>query len=242
MDADIKSVIMLIMQAKKICVIIPALNEEDTLPKVFNDIPPGLVDEVVVIDNGSTDRTSSIAKGLGATVLFEPKRGYGYPCLKGVEYLRERNPDIVVFLDGNYSDNPKEIIRLVEPVIKEDYDLVLGSRVAGEAEPGSLRLPVRFGNLLAITLIRLLYGFKYTDLGPFRAIKFSRLLELNLHDNLAWTLEMQIKAVKKKYRITEVPVSYRKGHGKSKITGDIRGIVSVGCRILWTIFKYRLTR
>ena len=133
----------------------------------------------------------------------------------------------------------KEIVRLVEPVIEEDYDLVLGSRVAGEAEPGSLRLPVRFGNRLATTLIRFLYGFRYTDLGPFRAIKFNRLLELNLHDNLAWTLEMQIKAVKKKYRIKEVPVSYRRGSGRSKITGNVKGIFKVGYRIVWTIFKLR---
>ncbi len=224
---------------KKIAVIIPVLNEEKTLPRVLADIPGELVDEVVVVNNGSTDRTPAIAGEWGATVLFEPKKGYGYPCLKGIEYLKERNPDIVVFLDGNYSDHPEEIIRLIDPIVREDYDLVLGSRVMGNSETGALRIPVRAGNLLAITLIRFFYCFRYTDLGPFRAIKFNKLLELDMQDNLGWTIEMQIKAIKKKYRIIEVPVTYRKGMGKSKITGDIKGIMAVGYRILWAIFKYR---
>ncbi|MBI4697655.1 MAG: glycosyltransferase family 2 protein [Nitrospirae bacterium] len=222
---------------KKIAVIIPALNEEKTLPKVIGDIPKDLVDEVVVVDNGSTDKTSLIARYLGANVLFESKKGYGYPCLKGIEYLRGKDPDIIVFLDGNYSDYPAEIIKLVDPIVKEDCDLVIGSRVTGNYEKGSLRLPVYFGNLLASILIRLLYGFKYTDMGPFRAIKFGKLLALDMHDNLGWTIEMQVKAVKKKYKITEVPVSYRKGTGRSKITGNITGIIKVGFRIIWTIFK-----
>jgi len=225
-------------QDKKIAVIIPALNEEKTLPLVLKDIPMDLVNEVVVVDNGSSDKTPSIAKEWGATLLFESKRGYGYPCLKGIEYLKTKNPDVVVFLDGNYSDYPEEIIKLVEPIIKEDYDMVLGSRVIGGCEEGALRIPVRFGNLLATTLIRFLYGFKYTDVGPFRAVKFSKLLELDVQDNFGWTVEMQIKAVKKNYRITEVPVSYRMGTGKSKITGNIKGIVIVGYRILWNVFKH----
>jgi glycosyltransferase involved in cell wall biosynthesis len=222
---------------KKIAVIIPALNEEKTLPKVLGDIPKDLVDEVVIVDNGSTDRTPQIAEELGATLLFESKKGYGYPCLRGIEYLKEKNPDIVIFLDGNYSDYPTEIIKLITPIVKEDYDLVIGSRVMGNAEKGSLRVPVYFGNLLATILIRLLYRFKYTDLGPFRAIKFTKLLALDMHDNLSWTVEMQVKAVKKDYKIIEVPVSYRKGTGKSKITGNIKGIIKVGYRIIWTIFK-----
>ena len=222
---------------KKIAVIIPALNEEKTLPKVMADIPKDLVDEVVVVDNGSTDRTPQIAEELGATLLFESKKGYGYPCLRGIEYLKEKNPDIVIFLDGNYSDYPTEIIKLITPIVKEDYDLVIGSRVMGNYEKGSLRAPVYFGNLLATTLIRLLYRFKYTDLGPFRAIKFTKLLALDMHDNLGWTVEMQVKAVKKNYKIIEVPVNYRKGTGKSKITGNVKGIIKVGYRIIWTIFK-----
>jgi glycosyltransferase involved in cell wall biosynthesis len=222
---------------KTIAVVIPVLNEEETLPRVLKDIPEDVVDEIVVVDNGSTDRTPSLAKEWGATVLFEQKKGYGYPCLKGIEYLKGKNPDIVVFLDGNYSDYPEEILNLVEPVVNEDYDLVLGSRILGRSEEGALRLPVRFGNLLATTLIRFFYGFKYTDLGPFRAIKFNKLLDLNLKDNWGWTPEMQVKAVKRKYRIIEVPVKYRKGSGKSKITGTIKGIMIVGYRIIWVILK-----
>lgn len=223
---------------KTIAVIIPALNEEKTLSRTLRDIPEDLVDEIVVVDNCSTDRTPSIAKEWGATLLFETKKGYGYPCLKGIEYLKGRNPDVVVFLDGNYSDHPDEIPQIVGPIVKENYDLVLGSRVMGRCEKGALRLPVVFGNLLATTLIRLFYGFRYTDLGPFRAIKFNKLLDLNMQDNLGWTIEMQVKAIKKKYRIIEVPVSYRKGSGRSKFTGNIKGIIVVGYRIIWTVFKH----
>ncbi len=222
---------------KKIAVIIPALNEEKTLALVLRDIPRNLVSEVVVIDNGSSDRTPEIAKEWGATLLFESKRGYGYPCLKGIENLKTQNPDIVVFVDGNYSDHPNEIYKLVTPIIEEDYDLVIGSRTIGKVEKGALRLPVRFGNLLATVLISLLYGFKYTDVGPFRAIKFDKLLRLDMSDNLGWTIEMQVKAVKRGYKILEVPVSYRKGTGKSKLTGNIKGIATVGYRILRAVFK-----
>lgn len=222
---------------KKIAVIIPALNEEKTLPLVLNDIQKNLVDEVVVVDNGSNDRTASIAGEWGATVLSESKKGYGFPCLKGIEYLKSKNPDIVVFLDGNYSDHPDEIIKLAEPVVRDDYDLVLGSRTAGIIEEGALRMPVRFGNFLATSLIRIFYGFQYTDLGPFRAIKFDKLLSLDMGDNLGWTVEMQAKAVRCRYKIKEVPVSYRAGTGKSKISGNIKGIFIVGYRILRAVFK-----
>jgi len=227
----------LIFPEKKIAVIIPVLNEEKTLPLVLKDIPGDIVNEVVVVDNGSTDRTSEIAKEGRATLLFESKKGYGYPCLRGIEYLKEKNPDIVVFVDGNYSDHPDEIGRLVAPVVNDDYDLVLGSRVMGKVEEGALRMPVRFGNLLATALIKSLYGFKYTDVGPFRAIKFDKLLKLDMNDNLGWTIEMQVKAVKAGYKILEVPVSYRKGTGKSKITGNLKGIAVVGYRILRAVFK-----
>ncbi|HDH05160.1 MAG TPA: glycosyltransferase family 2 protein [Nitrospirae bacterium] len=222
---------------KKIAVIIPALNEEKTLSAVLDDIPGDLVDEVVVVDNGSSDKTPEIAKERGATLLFESRRGYGYPCLRGIEYLKKRNPDIVVFLDGNYSDYPDEISRLVEPVVRDDYDLVCGSRIMGKIEEGALRIPVLFGNFLATALIRLFYGFKYTDVGPFRAIKFDKLLKLDMNDNLGWTIEMQVKAVKSRFKITEVPVSYRAGTGRSKFTGNIKGIAVVGYRILRAIFK-----
>ena len=221
---------------KKIAVIIPVLNEEKTLPRVLNDISNEIVDEVVVVDNGSSDRTVAVAEELGATVLQETKKGYGYPCLKGMEYLRGKTPDIVVFLDGNYSDYPDEIIKLVEPMVHEGYDLVLGSRTLGRVEKGALRFPVRFGNLLATVLIRIFYGFKYTDLGPFRSISFDKLMGLDMHDNLGWTIEMQVKAVKRRFKILEVPVSYRAGTGKSKFTGDIRGIARIGYRIMRAIF------
>jgi glycosyltransferase involved in cell wall biosynthesis len=222
---------------KKIAVIIPALNEEKTLPRVLNDISKDLADEVVIVDNGSSDKTADIAKEWGATVLFESRRGYGYPCLRGIEYLKGTNPDIVVFVDGNYSDHPDEIIKLLTPMVEEGYDLVLGSRVMGKVDEGALRLPVRFGNFLATLLIRVLYGFKYTDLGPFRAVKFDRLLELDMSDNLGWTIEMQVKAVRRKFRIMEVPVSYRAGTGQSKLTGTVTGIALIGYRIFRAIFK-----
>ena len=225
------------LSGKKIAVIIPVLNEEKTLPLVFKDMPADLVDEVIVIDNGSSDRSPEIAKEHGATLLFESRRGYGYPCLRGLEYLNSNKPDIVVFVDGNHSDHPEEIIRLVRPIVEEDYDLVIGSRTIGSVEDGALRAPVRFGNLLATTLIRILYGFKYTDVGPFRAVKFDKLLRMGLNDNLGWTVEMQVKAVRMKYRITEAPVSYRMGTGRSKITGNLKGIFIVGYRILRAIFK-----
>ncbi len=225
------------LSGKKIAVIIPALNEEKTLPLVMKDISRDLVDEVVIIDNGSQDRTPAVAREEGATVLFEARRGYGYPCLKGMEYLKTKKPDIVAFLDGNYSDHPDEILKIVEPIVKEDYDLVCGSRVMGKAEGGALRFPVLFGNFLATLLMKLFYGFKYTDVGPFRAIKFDRLLELDMNDNLGWTIEMQVKAVKKKFKITEVPVSYRAGTGKSKFTGSITGIIKIGYRIIRAILK-----
>ncbi|MBI5056712.1 MAG: glycosyltransferase family 2 protein [Nitrospirae bacterium] len=222
---------------KKTAVIIPVLNEEKTLPFVLRDIPKDIVDEVVVVDNGSSDNTPSIAKSLGATVLFESKKGYGYPCLRGMEYLKEKDPGIVVFVDGNHSDHPDEIGRLVRPIISEDYDLVVGSRVMGNVEKGALRFPVRFGNFLATALIRIFYGFKYTDVGPFRAIKFDKLLQLDMNDNLGWTIEMQAKAVKCGFRILEVPVSYRKGTGRSKFTGNVKGIAIIGYRILRAVFK-----
>lgn len=222
---------------KTIAAIIPALNEEKTLSLVLDDIDHDLIDEVVVVDNGSDDKTPAIANQKGATLLFEPKKGYGYPCLRGINHLKSKNPDIVVFLDGNYSDHPDEIINLVKPIASEDYDMVLGSRILGDVEKGALRTPVRFGNLLATLLIRLFYGFKYTDVGPFRAIKFERLLELDMNDNLGWTIEMQVKALKKRFKIKEVPVSYRSGTGKSKFTGDIKGIVVIGYRIIRAIFR-----
>src|SRR5215471_3016397 len=190
----------------RIAVIIPVLNEEATLPLVLADIPPDVVEEVVVIDNGSTDRSIEVARVCGATVLSELRRGYGSACLAGIAYLKAKTPDIVVFLDGDYSDYPEEISALVQPIIAGECDLVIGSRTRGRAEPGALLLQARFGNALATLLIRWLYGFSYSDLGPFRAIRFLALLRLGMVDhNYGWTVEMQIKAIQKGLRIAEEP-------------------------------------
>jgi glycosyltransferase involved in cell wall biosynthesis len=227
-------------QRLRVAVIIPALNEEATLPAVLADIPWDMIDEVVVVDNGSTDRTCEIARACGATVLNEYRRGYGAACLAGISYLCAKAPDVVVFLDGDYSDHPEEMPTLVHPIFAGKSDFVIGSRTKGEANPGALLPQARFGNALATWLIRLLYGFSYSDLGPFRAIRFSSLLELGMVDqNYGWTVEMQIKAIQKKLRILEVPVRYRKrAGGASKVTGTLKGTVLAGYKILLTVFRY----
>jgi glycosyltransferase involved in cell wall biosynthesis len=224
----------------RIAVLIPALNEEATLPAVLADLPTELIEEVVVVDNGSSDHTAQVARVSGATVLSEPRRGYGSACLAGIGYLRAKGPDIVVFLDADYSDHPDELPNIVRPIVAGECDLVIGSRTKGKAEPGALLLQARFGNALATLLIRLLYGFSYSDLGPFRAIRFSSLLGLGMIDRTyGWPVEMQIKAVRQKLRITEVPVRYRKrAGGESKVSGTIKGTALAGYKILWTVFRY----
>lgn len=224
----------------RIAVLIPALNEETTLPRVLADLPKALVEEVVVVDNGSSDRTPAVAHAGGATVLYESRRGYGWACLAGIEYLKTKSPDILVFLDGDYSDHPDELSVIVGPIISEGYDLVIGSRTKGESESGALLPQARFGNALATFLIRLLYGFRYSDLGPFRAMRFHALLRLEMTDRTyGWTVEMQIKAIRQGLRITEVPVRYRKrAGGASKVSGTIKGTVLAGYKILWTVFRY----
>ncbi|HSW54821.1 MAG TPA: glycosyltransferase family 2 protein [Ignavibacteriaceae bacterium] len=228
---------------KKIVVIIPAFNEEESLPKVINDIPD-FVDEIIVANNGSTDKTVEVAKESGATVVTEIERGYGAACLKAIEYIKDKNLsadrqdyDIVVFLDGDYSDYPEEMALVVEPIIKDDYELVIGSRMVGKREKGAMLPQAIFGNWLAAFLIKLFWNYRFTDLGPFRAIKYSSLLQLNLQDrNFGWTVEMQIKAAKQKMKTTEVPVSYRKRIGESKVTGTIKGTVKASVKILYLIF------
>lgn len=224
----------------RIAVLIPALNEEASLPYVLADLPKEIVDEIVVIDNGSVDHTAAVARAAGATVISEPRRGYGSACLAGLDYLKSKTPDIVVFLDADYSDHPDELPTVVRPIISEGYDFVIGSRTKGRAEPGALLFQSRFGNALATFLIRLLYGFAYSDLGPFRAIRFPQLLALRMTDRTyGWNVEMQIKAVRRKLRITEVPVRYRKrAGGESKVSGTLRGTLSAGYKILWTVFRY----
>lgn len=218
----------------KIAVIIPALNEERSIGKVIGEIPPW-VDEIVVVDNGSTDRTLEVARAAGARVLQEPERGYGAACLTGIAALQE--PDIVVFLDGDYSDYPQEMAALVEPIIADQADLMIGSRTLGEREKGALSPPQIFGNWLACRLIRRFWKADFTDLGPFRAIRYSTLQSLNMRDrNYGWTVEMQIKAVQRGVRSREVPVRYRKRIGKSKVSGTVRGVIGAGAKILLVIF------
>jgi glycosyltransferase involved in cell wall biosynthesis len=229
----------------RIFVIIPALNEERSIGKVIADIPGDLVSEVVVTDNGSTDGTAKSAADAGATVLREERRGYGYACMKGIEYALSKpsgeRPDIVVFLDGDYSDYPEEMPLLVKPIVEDGFDMVIGSRTKGERERGALLPQALFGNALATTLIKWLYGAEFTDLGPFRAIRSDKLVKLGMTDmTYGWTVEMQIRAAKKGLRCGEVPVSYRKRIGVSKVTGTLGGTVKAGYKILWTIFKHIL--
>ncbi|MFQ3598602.1 MAG: glycosyltransferase family 2 protein [Chloroherpetonaceae bacterium] len=230
------------MQRPHILVIIPAFNEADSIEKVIRDIPEDAVREVVVVNNGSTDKTAEYAKIAGATVLHEPKRGYGAACLKGIEYAKTKQPDVVVFLDGDYSDFPSELTDLIEPILTQNADLVIGSRLSGNAEKGALLPQARFGNWLATRLIRLFWNYRFTDLGPFRAVKFEKLLSMQMQDQtFGWTVEMQVKAAKMKMNCAEVPVSYRKRIGVSKITGTISGTIKAGYKILFTIFKLALT-
>jgi len=228
----------------RVDVIIPAFNEESSIVKVLKDIPTELVNNVIVVNNASTDLTENYAKKNGAVVLKEHRKGYGRTCLRGIDYLASKpedaQPDIVVFLDADYSDYPEEMELLLLPIIKENYDFVVGSRRLGKRESRSMLPQAIIGNYLATTLIRWLYGAKFTDLGPFRAIKFNKLLELNMQDkDFGWTAEMQVKAAKKQYKCTEVPVSYRRRIGVSKITGTVLGTIMAGYKILWTIFRYK---
>jgi len=222
-------------------VIIPAYNEQDSIGKVIKDIPAGLVREVIVVDNNSTDQTYQNAKNAGATVFQEKKQGYGHACLKGIDHLKIQKikPDIVVFLDGDYSDYPEEMIEVVKPIIEDNYDLVIGSRALGQREKGSMTPQQIFGNWLSTRLMRLFYRVKFTDLGPFRAIKFKQLLQLNMQDKTyGWTIEMQIKAAKNYFKTIEVPVNYRKRIGFSKVSGTLKGTIMAGIKIIFSIFKY----
>jgi len=221
----------------KTVVIIPAFNEERSIGHVLADLPKDLISEVIVVDNNSTDATARAAEGAGAIVVHEPEKGYGAACLAGIEYARALNPEAVVFLDADYSDYPGEAVLLIEK-LSEGYDMVIGSRVLGKSESGALLPQARWGNLLAVTLIRLFFGQKYTDLGPFRTIRWQKLMQLNMADrNFGWTVEMQVKAAKFKFKVAEVPVSYRKRIGVSKVTGTISGTIKAGYKILWVIFR-----
>jgi len=224
-------------------IIIPAYNEESSIGLVLADIPIGWAREVLVCNNASTDKTAEVSRDAGATVLNENRKGYGSACLRGLEYIKNRPesewPDIVVFLDGDYSDHPEELPLLVKPILEDGMDMVIGSRALGNMERGAMLPQQIFGNWLATNLIRLFYSYHFTDLGPFRAIKFDKLLELKMEDpDFGWTVEMQVKAAQKKYRCMEIPVSYRQRIGVSKVSGTFSGTLMAGHKILWTIFKY----
>jgi len=224
----------------KISVIILAYNEEKAIANVIREIPK-IVSEIIVVNNNSTDNTSRIAFENGATVLSEKRKGYGYACLKGLEYiaLQETKPDIVVFLDGDYSDYPDELTKLIDPIINKNIDFVIGARVASLREKGSMTPQQVFGNWLATFLMKLFFNSKFTDLGPFRAIKYDTLLDLNMQDKTyGWTVEMQLKILKKHIPYTEIPVHYKNRIGVSKVSGTVKGTAMAGIKIIGWIFKY----
>ena len=223
-------------------VIIPAYNEEDSIGKVIAEIP-SIVSEIVVVNNNSSDQTVAVAKDAGATVLDEVKKGYGYACLKGMQYIanQQEKPKIIVFLDGDYSDYPGELTKIINPIIKDNKDLVIGARVPELREKDAVTPQQVFGNWLACSLMKLFFKASFTDLGPFRAIKYDKLLALNMSDKTyGWTVEMQLKALKNKYSYTEIPVHYKKRIGVSKVSGTIKGSIFAGIKILTWIFKYSL--
>ncbi|WP_026450357.1 glycosyltransferase family 2 protein [Aequorivita capsosiphonis] len=235
---------------QNIKVIIPAYNEEEAIGKVIAEIP-NIVSEIIVVNNNSSDNTAEVAKSAGATVLFEPNAGYGYACLKGMEHISRfdtstgsaqrsaQRPDIVVFLDGDYSDYPTELSRIVAPIIEDNIDFVVGARVKELSEKGSMSFPQRFGNGLATKLMKLFFNSTFTDLGPFRAIKYEKLLALEMEDKTyGWTVEMQLKVLKKKFTYVEIPVKYKNRIGVSKVSGTVKGAIFAGVKILTWIFKY----
>jgi glycosyltransferase involved in cell wall biosynthesis len=225
----------------EIGVIIPAFNEENAVGKVVQELPRNWIQEIVVVDNNSSDHTQTRAREAGATVLTESFQGYGASCLKGIDHFKnlDRPPEVIVFIDADYSDFPEQLPQLVTPIMENRADLVIGSRALGQREKGAMTIPQVFGNWLATTLIQIFFGFRFTDLGPFRAIRFEHLLELNMRDKTyGWTVEMQVKALKMGLRCTEIPVDYRNRVGVSKISGTIKGTLLAGYKILTTIFKY----
>ena len=225
----------------RIYVIIPAFNEENSVGKVVEDLPKSEIEEVVVVNNNSNDKTSENAFRAGATVLDERKPGYGRACLKGIEYVSKKaaDNDIIVFLDADYSDYPEQLIDVIKPIREEKMDLVIGSREKGKREKGSMTVPQIFGNRLATKLIYLIYRERFTDLGPFRAIRFRALQSLEMRDKTyGWTVEMQVKAIKKNLNFCEVAVDYRKRIGFSKVSGTIKGTILAGYKIIATIIRY----
>lgn len=224
----------------RIKVIIPAFNEENAIAKVIAEIPD-FVNEIIVISNNSTDKTEEVAQNAGATVLSESRKGYGYACLKGLEYIEQQEikPEIVVFLDGDYSDYPEELTSIIAPILANKVDFVIGARVKQLREPGSMTPQQVFGNWLACFLMKLFFKSKFTDLGPFRAINYDSLMALKMEDKTyGWTVEMQLKVLKQKMSYIEIPVRYKNRIGVSKVSGTVKGTIMAGIKIIGWIFKY----
>nr|WP_293304308.1 glycosyltransferase family 2 protein [Allomuricauda sp.] len=223
-------------------VIIPAINEGDSIGKVVSELPKH-VSEIVVVDNGSIDNTAENAQKAGATVITETRKGYGSACLKGIDYISKQSkaPDIIVFIDGDYSDYPEELDKVVAPILENDIDFVVGARKKALREPGSMTPQQVFGNGLATFLMQLFFKSRFTDLGPFRAIKYEKLKELGMQDTTyGWTVEMQLKILRKKMTYIEVPVRYKQRIGVSKVSGTVKGTIFAGIKILGWIFKYSI--
>lgn len=223
-------------------VIIPALNEEQAIGKVLDEIPKELVRNIIVCDNGSTDGTAEKARSKGAIVVTSSRKGYGSACLAGMNWIAclpsNDQPDMIVFLDGDYSDFPQEMEMLIQPILRGESQMVIGSRALGQRESGAMMPQQIFGNWLATSLIRIIYRYRFTDLGPFRAITWSTLKDLGMNDpDFGWTVEMQVRAAKKGIPCSEIPVNYRRRTGKSKVSGTLKGSFLAGQKILWTIFK-----
>ncbi len=222
----------------RVTVIIPALNEEKSIGSVLNAIPRNLVNEIIVVDNGSSDRTANVARHCGARVVSEPERGYGSACLAGIAEITT-DCEIVAFVDADFSDFPEDLEKLLQPIYENKADMVIGTRTATAESRNALTPQQRYGNRLATTLVRAFFGHRYSDLGPFRVIRRDALDRLGMIDrNYGWTIEMQIKAVRKKLHIAEVPVRYRIRIGRSKISGTVKGTILAGAKIIYTIFKY----
>ncbi len=223
----------------KCALVIPALNEEKSIPEVLSRIPQRFRENVIVVDNGSTDNTAAIARDMGAHVISEPRRGYGQACLTGLSYCKNLNIDIVAFIDADFSDEPADLERIYEYLTAENLDFVVGSRMGNLAEPGALLVQAKVGNWFAGFVMALRFGYRFTDLGPLRIIRWNALEKLAMEDtNFGWTIEMQIKSLRHKLKVGEIPVHYKKRIGHSKITGTIKGTLFASAKILYVLFKY----
>ncbi len=223
----------------KCALIIPALNEEKSIPEVLSRVPQRFRENMIVVDNGSTDKTAEIALSLGAKVISEPRRGYGQACLTGLHYCKDLNLEVVAFIDADFSDEPADLERVYQYLVSENLDFVVGSRMGNLSEPGALLIQAKVGNWFASFVMSLRYGYRFSDLGPLRIIRWKALEKVKMEDtNFGWTIEMQIKALRHKLKVGELPVHYKKRIGVSKITGTIKGTLFASAKILYVLFKY----